>query len=106
MLNSVLLLQLASVTARQKFGDLRDILPPEMEPETLCPPSAPIRECHAEAEQMESEKQAKEKVREYLERRQAERRKDARAPLHDAEEIRREIGWDQTERRQSDRRRR
>ncbi|WP_220807932.1 hypothetical protein [Noviherbaspirillum aridicola] len=55
---------------------------------------------------MEHEKQAKEKVREYLERRQAERRKDARAPLHDAEQIRKEIGWGETERRQTDRRRR
>lgn len=55
---------------------------------------------------MEQEKQAKERVREYLERRQAERRKDARSPLHDADEIRREIGWDQVERRQNDRRRR
>lgn len=53
---------------------------------------------------MEQEKQAKERAREYLERRQAERRKDARAPLHDAEQIRREIGWDQVERRRTDRR--
>lgn len=57
---------------------------------------------------MEHEKQAKEKVREYLERRQAERRKDARAPLHDAEQIRKEIGWGEGEadRRRTDRRRR
>lgn len=49
-------------------------------------------------------KQAKEKVREYMERRQAERRQDARMPLHEPEEIRREIGWDLVERRQTDRR--
>jgi hypothetical protein len=60
---------------------------------------------HAEAEQMEEEKQAKEKVREYLERRRDERRKDARAPLHGGEQIRKEIGWDQKERRQGQRRR-
>lgn len=54
---------------------------------------------------MEQEKQSKEKVREYLERRQEERRKNARAPLHDAEQIRKEIGWDQVERRQGQRRR-
>lgn len=55
---------------------------------------------------MEQEKGAKEKAREYLERRQTERRKDARAPLHDAEQIRREMGWDQVERRAGERRQR
>ncbi|HYD58860.1 MAG TPA: hypothetical protein VEC35_00800 [Noviherbaspirillum sp.] len=54
---------------------------------------------------MEQPKQAKEKVREYMERRQSERRQNARSPLHDPEEIRREIGWDLVERRkQQDRR--
>ncbi|HEY8608614.1 MAG TPA: hypothetical protein VIM12_15985 [Noviherbaspirillum sp.] len=55
---------------------------------------------------MEQEKEPKERAREYLERRQAERRKDARAPLHEAEQIRKEIGWDQVERRQVQRRQR
>ncbi len=53
---------------------------------------------------MTQPKEAKEKVREYMERRQIERRKNARAPLHDPDEIRREIGWDCVERRQRDRR--
>ncbi|WP_168798707.1 MULTISPECIES: hypothetical protein [Oxalobacteraceae] len=53
---------------------------------------------------MEQPKQAKEKVREYLERRQIERRQNSRSPLHDPEQIRREIGWDLVERRQTDRR--
>lgn len=53
---------------------------------------------------MEQPKQAKERVREYMERRQCERRQDARSPLHDPEQIRREIGWDMVERRQLDRR--
>lgn len=53
---------------------------------------------------MEQPKQAKEKVREYMERRQVERRQNARSPLHDPEEIRREIGWDLVERRQGERR--
>ena len=54
--------------------------------------------------EMEQPKQAKEKVREYLERRQAERRQNARMPLHDPEQIRKEIGWDLVERRQHERR--
>lgn len=54
---------------------------------------------------MEQPKQTKEKVREYLERRQVERRQNARAPLHDPQLIRQEIGWDLVERRKSDRRR-
>lgn len=49
-------------------------------------------------------KEGKEKVREYMERRQTERRQNARSPLHDPEQIRHEIGWDQVERRQNDRR--
>lgn len=53
---------------------------------------------------MEQPKQAKERVREYMERRQNERRQSARAPLHDPEQIRKEIGWDLVERRQRDRR--
>lgn len=53
---------------------------------------------------MEQSKQGKEKVREYMERRQAERRQNARSPLHDPEQIRREIGWDLVERRRQDRR--
>jgi hypothetical protein len=53
---------------------------------------------------MEQPKEAKEKVREYMERRQGERRQNARSPLHDAEEIRKEIGWDFVERRKGDRR--
>lgn len=53
---------------------------------------------------MDQPKQAKEKVREYMERRQAERRQNARMPLHAPEEIRKEIGWDMVERRQNDRR--
>lgn len=53
---------------------------------------------------MNQPKQAKEKVREYMERRQAERRQNARMPLHDPEQIRKEIGWDLVERRRCDRR--
>jgi len=48
---------------------------------------------------MNQPERAKEKVREYMERRQLERREDARTPLHDPELIRREIGWDHAERR-------
>lgn len=55
---------------------------------------------------MQQPQDAKRKVREYMERRQAERRQNARSPLHDPEQIRHEIGWDMVERRQSDRRRR
>lgn len=51
-------------------------------------------------------KDAKEKVREYMERRNAERRVNDRTPLHGPEEIRKEIGWDQVERRKNDRRER
>jgi len=51
-------------------------------------------------------KDAKEKVREYMERRHAERRVNERTPLHGPEEIRKEIGWDQVERRKNDRRER
>jgi hypothetical protein len=53
---------------------------------------------------MDQPKQAKEKVRKYMERRQVERRQNARAPLHDPELIRKEIGWDLVERRKTDRR--
>jgi hypothetical protein len=48
---------------------------------------------------MNQPEHAKEKVREYMERRQTERRQNARPPLHDPEQIRREIGWDLVERR-------
>lgn len=53
---------------------------------------------------MNQPENAKERVREYMERRQAERRQNSRMPLHDPEQIRREIGWDLVERRQNDRR--
>lgn len=57
---------------------------------------------------MNQPEKAKQKVREYLERRQLERRLDARTPLHDPEQIRREIGWenvwDEPERRAAQRR--
>lgn len=49
-------------------------------------------------------KDGKEKVREYMERRNAERRVNVRTPLHGPEEIRKEIGWDQVERRKNERR--
>jgi uncharacterized membrane protein len=53
---------------------------------------------------MEQPKQPKEMAREYIERRQIERRQNMRSPLHNPEQIRREIGWDLVERRQQDRR--
>ncbi len=53
---------------------------------------------------MNQPKEAKEKVREYLERRHTERRQNARAPLHGPEQIRQEIGWNLVERRQRCRR--
>lgn len=62
--------------------------------------------CHSSRPAMPQPQDTKEKVREYMERREAERRQNARSPLHDPEQIRREIGWDMIERRQSDRRRR
>jgi len=55
---------------------------------------------------MDQPKQGKEKAREYLERRQEERRQNARTPLHDPEQIRKELGWDLVERRRTDRRER
>lgn len=54
---------------------------------------------------MDQPKQGKEKVREYMERREIERRQNARSPLHDPDEIRREIGWDMVERRRQEDRR-
>ena len=54
---------------------------------------------------MEQPKQAKEKVREYMERRQVERRQNARSPLHGPDQIRNEIGWDMDDRRQNQDRR-
>jgi hypothetical protein len=53
---------------------------------------------------MNQPKDAKEKAREYIERRCQERRENIRSPLHDPEQIRHEIGWDLVERRQQDRR--
>jgi hypothetical protein len=53
---------------------------------------------------MDQPKQAKENVRKYMERRQAERRQNARTPPHDQDRIRKEIGWDLTEHRRSERR--
>jgi len=47
---------------------------------------------------------SKEKVREYMERRQVERRNSVRSPIHDIEQIRKELGWDLVERRKDDRR--
>ena len=52
----------------------------------------------------EYQKPTKEKVREYMERRRLERRDVNRQPLHDIEEIRRELGWDLIERRKQERR--
>ena len=53
---------------------------------------------------MDHAKPTKEKVREYMERRKIERRDDSRKPIHDIEQIRRELGWDLIERRKQDRR--
>jgi len=53
---------------------------------------------------MSDAKDVKERVREYLERRRSERRQNARSPLHEPEQIRKEIGWDQVERRNRTRR--
>ncbi len=53
---------------------------------------------------MNQPKDAKERVREYLERRHRERRQDVRSPLHEPAQIRQEIGWNLVERRQRDRR--
>lgn len=55
-------------------------------------------------QEMDQPKQGKEKAREYLERRQVERRQSARSPLHDPDQIRRELGWDLVDRRRQDRR--
>ncbi|MGZ3237125.1 MAG: hypothetical protein ACXWIN_11825 [Burkholderiaceae bacterium] len=53
---------------------------------------------------MDVNKPSKEKVREYMERRKVERREDNRKPIHDIEQIRRELGWDLVDRRKEDRR--
>lgn len=53
---------------------------------------------------MDVTKPSKEKVREYMERRKIERRDVKRKPIHDIEQIRRELGWDLVERRKEDRR--
>lgn len=55
---------------------------------------------------MSSQDEAKERVREYMERRQNERRQNSRSPLHEMEQIRREIGWDQQDQRKGERRKR
>jgi hypothetical protein len=54
---------------------------------------------------MNQPKDVKERVREFLERRQTERRRNIHSPIPGPEQIRREIGWDQGERRRHDRRR-
>jgi len=54
---------------------------------------------------MKQPKDVKERVREFLERRQTERRRNIHTPIPGPEQIRREIGWDQVERRRHDRRR-
>jgi hypothetical protein len=53
---------------------------------------------------MDTNKPSKEKVREYMERRKNERRDANRSPIHDIEQIRRELGWDLVERRKEERR--
>lgn len=53
---------------------------------------------------MNQPRDIKERVRQYMERRQQERRQDARTPLHDPQQIRQEIGWDCVERRKQERR--
>jgi hypothetical protein len=53
---------------------------------------------------MDQPKSTKENVREYLTRRQAERRQGNFTPLHDPARIRQEVGWDLVERRKEDRR--
>jgi len=53
---------------------------------------------------MSHHKDVKERVREYMERRQSERRQNARSPIPGPEQIRQEIGWGPVERRQRHRR--
>jgi hypothetical protein len=53
---------------------------------------------------MDETNSTKEKVREYLKRRQAERRQGNFTPPHDPQQIRQEVGWDMVERRRQDRR--
>jgi hypothetical protein len=53
---------------------------------------------------MDQPKPSKEKVREYMERRKIERRDQTLRPIHEIEQIRRELGWDLVERRKEDRR--
>lgn len=53
---------------------------------------------------MDQPERAKEKVREYMERRTTERRQNSRSPLHGPDQIRQEIGWNMVERRHHDRR--
>jgi hypothetical protein len=60
--------------------------------------------CQQREPNMDVNKPSKEKVREYMERRKVERRDTDRKPIHDIEQIRRELGWDLVERRKEDRR--
>jgi hypothetical protein len=53
---------------------------------------------------MDVTKPSKEKVREYMERRKIERRDVNRKPIHDIEQIRKELGWDLVDRRKQNRR--
>lgn len=53
---------------------------------------------------MDESRQTKENARKYMERRETERRRNARSPLHDPKQIQQEIGWDLVERRKQDRR--
>jgi hypothetical protein len=61
-------------------------------------------DCHHCEFNMDQAKPSKEKVREYMERRKIERRDSSLRPIHEIEQIRRELGWDLVERRKEDRR--
>jgi hypothetical protein len=54
---------------------------------------------------VEPSRATKEKVREYMERRQVERRQGNLKPPHDPEQVRKEVGWDGRDRREGERRR-
>lgn len=53
---------------------------------------------------MDDPEATKEKAREYMDRRKIERREVDRKPLHEIEQIRRELGWDPVGRRIGERR--
>lgn len=53
---------------------------------------------------MNQSESKKEKIRKYIERRQAERRNGQRSQIEDIEQIRRELGWNLVDHRQRDRR--